>query len=290
MSTTTRWLSTILVVALLAGAYIRFGLRQTPSPEPAPDISVAQQAQPIAEAAPAEADESPIRYPVEAITTEPQPTSLALPPLAESDSLIQEALVAWLGRAEVLRFLQLDDFIRRVVATTDNLARGHSSPMRWPVDTTPGRFGTIALTDTGEEAIAPDNALRYVALLTFIGAIDTRQAVRFYVRHYPLFQQAYEELGYPGRHFNDRLVGVIDHLLETPFPPSPVRVRLVEVKGPVPSVRPWVRYEFSDPALEALSSGQKILIRSGSDHHRRLHAQLQVIRRHLTQPEHAAPR
>ncbi len=290
MSPTTRWLSALLVVALLGGAYLHFGLRQPPSPEPAPDTPVAPQAQPMAAATPAEPAEPTVRYPVETIATEPSPTALELPPLAESDGVLQEALVAWLGRTEVLRFLQLDDFIRRVVATTDNLARDHASPMRWPVDPPPGRFGTLALTDTGEEAMAPDNALRYRALLAFIGAIDTRQAVRFYVRHYPLFQQAYEELGYPGRHFNNRLVGVIDHLLATPFPSTPVRVRLVEVKGPVPSVRPWVRYEFADPALEALSSGQKILIRIGPDHHQRLHAQLQEIRRHLTQPEHAVPR
>ena len=37
-----------------------------------------------------------------------------------------------------------------------------------------------------------------------------------YERLYPLFQQAYEDLGYPGKYFNDRLVEVIDHLLQTP--------------------------------------------------------------------------
>ncbi len=38
---------------------------------------------------------------------------------------------------------------------------------------------------------------------------------------------------------------------------------LVEVKGSVPSLRPWVRYEFVDPDLEAQSAGRKILMRMG---------------------------
>ena len=37
-----------------------------------------------------------------------------------------------------------------------------------------------------------------------------------YKQYYPLFQQAYVDLGYPEGYFNDRLVEVIDHLLATP--------------------------------------------------------------------------
>ena len=47
----------------------------------------------------------------------------------------------------------------------------------------------------------------------------------------------------------------IDHLIETPMP-----------EGPIVLHRPNVLYEFADPDLEALSSGQKLLIRMGNDH------------------------
>ena len=101
------------------------------------------------------------------------------------------------------------------------------------------------------------------------------------LRMYPLLQRAYEELGYPRRYFNDRLVEVIDVLLATPQVNEPVRLRLVEVKGPIASERPWVRYEYADPALESLTAGQKILLRMGPENARRLKAKLAELRGQL---------
>jgi hypothetical protein len=58
-------------------------------------------------------------------------------------------------------------------------------------------------------------------------------------------------------------------------------VQLTQVHGEVPSTRPWVRYEFADPKLEALSAGQKMLVRMGSDNARRLKAVLAELRRRV---------
>lgn len=100
---------------------------------------------------------------------------------------------------------------------------------------TPQRF----LVQGEEKAqIAPTNAGRYGALLSFAEAIPLERAVQLYSRLYPLFQQAYEELGYPGRYFNDRFVAVLDHLLQTPEPQGPLAVRLLEVRGEVADPRP----------------------------------------------------
>jgi hypothetical protein len=127
--------------------------------------------------------------------------------------------------------------------------------------------------------MAADNPQRYRAFVAAVEKVDTAQAVALYRRFYPSFQAAYEELGYPGRHFNDRLVDVIDHLLQTPEPAKPPTLRLTEVKGPIASARPWVRYEFEDPALEALSSGQKMLLRMAPDARQRLKGKLAELRR-----------
>ena len=89
---------------------------------------------------------------------------------------------------------------------------------------------------------------------------------------YPLFQQAYQNLGDPQGYFNDRLLEVIDRLLTTPEPAGPIAVRLIDVKGPIASQRPWVRYEFVDPALQALPAGSRVPLRMGSDNERRLAA------------------
>ena len=75
---------------------------------------------------------------------------------------------------------------------------------------------------------------------------------------------------------------MIDLLLATPEPSGPLRVRLPEIKGPLQPERPWVLYEFDDTALQALSSGQKTLLRMGPVNQRRLKAKLIELRRLVT--------
>jgi hypothetical protein len=272
---------TVLVIGVVAtGAYYAGQHRK---PAAAPETVAAAAPAPSPEApAPATPATPAIAYPMEAV----EAAGPAVPALVASDTYVSNALAEWLGRKNVQTFLHLDGFARRVVATTDNLAREHAAPALWPVAPMPGRFATLLADGRPAEAgspaatsINPDNGQRYTPFVLFIESIDTPQAVRLYARLYPLFQQAYEELGFPGRYFNDRLVAVIDHLLATPVQAAPLAVSLVEVKGPVPSVQPWVRYEFTDPALKALSAGQKMLLRTGPANHQRLKAKLMEVRR-----------
>ena len=139
----------------------------------------------------------------------------------------------------------------------------------------PGRFGVERRDDV--ESIAAGNADRYAAFLTFVESVEPRRAASVYRTLYPEFQQAYEELGYPGRYFNDRLVEVIDLLLATPEPAVAPRVHLPPINGPVRPERPWVLYEFDDPALDRLASGQKMLLRMGPAAERRLKARLRRV-------------
>ena len=97
--------------------------------------------------------------------------------------------------------------------------------------------------------------------------MDSEALVAIYVHFYPLFQQAYEELGYPSAYFNDRVIDVIDLLLETP-----------EIKGPIRLSQPHVLYTYADPDLEALSAGQKALLRSGQSNVVRVKAKLRELR------------
>jgi hypothetical protein len=46
--------------------------------------------------------------------------------------------------------------------------------------------------------------------------------------------------------------------------------------------RPWVLYEFVDPGLQSLSSGQKALLRTGSINERRIKTRLAEVRRLVT--------
>jgi hypothetical protein len=271
-------LTALVFAAIAAAAWFWWQQNQPASPDsPVPTVAVAPAPAPAA-SMPAQAA---IEHPIIAQEVSPSP----LPALAASDAYVSQALTDLLGRDKVQRFFHLEGFARRVVATTDNLAREHAPPVLWPVVPTAGRFTTLANrgeageTSAAATRISPDNSQRYTPFVLFVESVDAAAAVRLYKRLYPLFQQAYEELGYPGRYFNDRLVSVIDLLLSTPVQSGPLEVALVEVKGPVASVRPWVRYEFTDPQLRKLSAGQKMLLRTGPENHRRLNAKLLEIRR-----------
>jgi len=273
------WVAGVLVVALVGAGYAWWQWQ-------AKNNAVAE---PPAAAAPPEAAAS---APVAAASEPTGPQNLIdplapadaaqLPELAESDAAVAQALTELLGQPSVGSFLQLDGFVRRVVATVDNLPRAQAPSRIWPVQLAPRRFSVEGVPGThGQLAIADGNAGRYSAFVAFAEAVPVDQAVAVYARLYPLFQQAYEELGYPNKYFNDRLVAVLDHLLKTPEPTGPLLVELTEVKGEVTSTRPWVRYEFVDPQLQALSSGQKILVRMGPENEKRLKAQLAEFRKRV---------
>ncbi len=272
------WAWLLVAVALGVGAGWWFWGR--PGAEPvlgaqATGAAPAPQQAPSA-AAPegAPAPEEPLHHPVEEIEAPPAP------PL-ESPQELEAAVQQLLGAQQSAAFLQLDDFARRVVATIDNLAREQAPERLWPVQPTPGRFTADGPADAQVQTIAADNASRYRPFVAFAEGVPLDAAVQLYVRLYPLLQAAYEELGYPGRHFNDRLVAVLDHLLATPEPSGPLAVQLTRVAGEVPSTRPWVRYEFADPKLQALSSGQKMLLRMGPENARRLKAVLAGVRQRV---------
>ncbi len=204
----------------------------------------------------------------------PLPASAAdAAPLADGDEAVTAALVERLGREAVLTLLQTDGFAARIAATVDNLPRGHVAPRLWPLNPSPGRF-TVA--DDGR--IAEANARRYDAALRLLDLLPPAEAAALYRRLQPQLQAAYGALGYPGQSFHARLLEVVDHLLETPAVSRAPQVQLLEVRGEVPSERPWVRYEYADPALQRLSAGQRLLLRLGPAHQARVLAWLRGLR------------
>ncbi len=210
--------------------------------------------------APEAAGEPQIRHPVPVPEAE-----MPLPQLNDSDQPLRGALVGAVGEEAIAQYLVPQEVIRHFVVTLDNLPRKKIAVDLRPVKATPGTF----VASGGGESIVLDseNFARYTPLVRIVQAADTKQVAAVYRRFYPLFQEAYENLGYPSAYFNDRLVQVIDHLLETP-----------EVRSPIKLVQPRVFYEFADPALEARSAGQKLLIRMGSDNAAVIKAKLREIR------------
>ena len=282
LGTTGRW--ALVAMVLLGAGYAgwHYWGRAPAAPEtppvaapapaaPAPTITEPAPAAPAAEPA---ADTS---HPLE-----PAADAQGRPPLAggDGDGLAQ-AVTEWLGRERTLRFVATDALARRIAAPVDNLARSQAASRLWPLHPVGGRM-VVTQTDDGRMEIAPANAARYEAVVRFVVGLDVEQGGALYRRVYPVLQQAYEALGYPGQCFNDRLVAVIDHLLQTPEPPGPLALKLVQVQGQLASQQPWLRYEFADADLQALSAGQKILLRMGVEHTQRIKAQLRALRAQIT--------
>ena len=207
-------------------------------------------------------------HPIEAAGTGPAAQEPPLPALADSDPAMQDAMAAIFGKAPLDRIFHLQQIAQRFVATIDNLSRQTAAVQKMPVLPV---GGTLATTQSdGQTVLAADNASRYTPYVNVMEAADTTRLVATYVRFYPLFQKAYEDLGYPGKYFNDRLVFVIDHLLAAPEP-----------NGPIALVQPKIVYKFADPELESLSAGQKIMVRMGRDNEMRVKAKLRAIRQAL---------
>jgi hypothetical protein len=209
---------------------------------------------------PAQPEKPEIRHPVPLM-----PAEKPLPALDTSDATMRNSLAELVPDSALVKLPVLKDFVRRVVTTIDNLPRRAAAPRLWPLRPAPGQFKVSG--DEEHPTIAADNSARYAVYVRLADAIDSAKLAAVYFHYYPLFQQAYRELGYPKGHFNDRLVQVIDHLLETP-----------ELDGPVALVRPKVFYLYADPDLESRSAGQKILMRAGADNARRVKAKLREIR------------
>jgi hypothetical protein len=225
-------LAAIAGAVVVSAAALWFWYGRTPETEPP---------EPLPPPVASEPPPPPIAHPLPGGST-------ALPALAESDPVFGSALTKIVGTAAFKQFVRPENLIRHIVVTVDNLAKPHLAVDERPVVPTRGSF--LVIGDDTHATLDPNNAARYAAALSALRKLDTNQLVALYLEYYPLFQSAYQDLGYPNAYFNDRLIAVIDDMLLAPRPPEPVAL-----------TRPKVMYEYADPDLEARSAGQKLLMR-----------------------------
>lgn len=224
---------------------------QAPANRSIPAAAASTIEHPIAQAAPAPASTAP------------------LPALDASDADAVASLLALAGEGGLDGLLQREQVIRRIVATVDALPRQSVASEILPVRAPKGAF-LVERTD-GSITLSPRNAERYAPYLKVLQGVDPKALVAWYVHHYPLFQQAYRDLGYPKGYFNDRLISAIDDMLAAPAPAAPVQL-----------LQPKVFYRYADADLEARSAGQKLLMRLGPADEAQVKSKLRVLRGLLT--------
>jgi len=264
------WLAALGAVAIAAAALLAWRLQSPPAPAPV------AAAPPTPPAAPAAAPDTPppIRYPIDNARASGDASASAVDaPL--DDAALLAGLLALPGGAGLDHLLVTDDLARRFVATVDNLPRATVASRVMAVRPADGSFAVDSGNDRA--TIGRGNAPRYAPYVKALQALDTKALVALYVRHYPAFQKAYRDLGYPNGYFNDRLVDVIDHLLAAP-----------DATEPAALVQPRILYEYANPDYEARSAGQKAMLRLGPENEAAAKAKLRELRRALT-PAQARP-
>ncbi len=255
-----------LIILVAAGIYYwQFDRLRRPLPMPVEQPSPLPETEPGAGIRhPIDATESGLREAAKEIDPEE-----SLPELKQSDGRMKDVLSRLFPDLRLERFFIFENFIPRFVATVDNLPRKTLPVTHLPTRPAGGQF---QVKKEGDEIFIDEtNYRRYTPYIRLAEAVEPERVVAVYARFYPLFQEAYENLGYPDGYFNDRLIDVIDHLLETP-----------EVSEPIRLEQPKIRYFFADPELEDLSAGQKTLIRTGPENAGRIKEIVREYRQELT--------
>lgn len=192
----------------------------------------------------------------------------ALPPVDRSDGPILEALIGNFRADGLAEFINMQDYVKRLVITIDNLPRELVPSQMSMVQRIPG---LLDVDKAGEVVtLSERNFGRYDAFVSFAESLDPRLMVSVYLRFYPLLDQTYKEIGHPTGRFHDRVIVAIDDMLAAPTP-----------RGPIELVQPKVLYRFVDPELQKLSAGQKIMIRIGPENAQQLKQVLRRLRREL---------
>jgi hypothetical protein len=125
----------------------------------------------------------------------------------------------------------------------------------------------IVKNDSHGLYLAKESYGRYNLLADAIASIDTKKGIDLYVRFKPLFEQVYEEFGYPEEYrLEDIFMKAAANVLKAP-----------RQKGRINLVRHSLRYKFADKKLEALNNVEKQMLRMGPDNTKKIQAKLRQL-------------
>ncbi len=206
------WFIAVIALVVIAGAAY-FLVQRARRADTRPAASATPSSPASSRTAPA------IAHPIAQADTGPASAGTApLPALAESDASVADSLIALANGGDIGAWLVRRSIIPRIVATVDALPNSDMGRFILPVKPATGSLQMEQAN--GQSVIGAANAQRYAPYMKALAGVDSQALVDWYVHYYPLFQQAYVELGYPKAYFNDRLIAGIDHLLDVLASPA----------------------------------------------------------------------
>ncbi len=253
------------VVVALVAVFLYFGGRKegadTPAPEPVP-ARVEREAVPVE--TPPQMVIPPEAMPEDGPEEPPAPAPIVPPPLDESDKLVRGFAGRLSSDGFPASWLASEDFIRRFVVAVDNIADGSSPRNHMSFVKIRGEFAVMERW--GRVYLDPAGYRRYDGFADVAAGVDAVEWARLYHELHPLFQEAYDDLGYPDRQFDDTLGRAIGRLLGTPV-----------VEGDILLMSQEGAYYFEDPALEGLDGAEKHLLRMGPANTRKIQGLLRAL-------------
>lgn len=165
-----------------------------------------------------------------------------------------------------------EDMIRNFVVFIENLSQGELLHKFSPVISPINKFSV--LKENEQIYLDPRSYHRFDNYVNFFYNLDVNTSLAQYHVLSPLFEQVYEEVGYPASTFDESLSNAIDALIAAPTITQPIKLIL-----------PSVMYKFADPELEALPAAQKLMIRMGPENSLKLKTKLQQIKAALTEQQ-----
>ncbi len=237
-------LSVVLVAALLAAFWVH-RVNQTQSattPPPGPTASAR-------------------KAPPEALGAGP---AGPLPPLAEFDGYVRDAVGRLSSAKAVATWLSSDDLAQQFTSVVQGVSEGHA-PMRQLARLRPSSPFNV-VERNGRMVIDPASYHRYDGIADAVASLDPIACSRVYGTLKPRLEEAYAQLGIDGSSLDAAVEKAIASLLRTPVPSGDIAV---QPHGGL--------YAYADPGLEALTPAQKLLLRTGPDNARRIQARLREI-------------
>ena len=215
---------------------------------------------------------------------EKKPLPVTPPKLGQSDDALREKAKDLSPNPKLTEWLKVSNIIRRITAAVDNIAEGQS-PRASLKFLAPQK--DFSVQKKGEKFyINPKSYARYDLVADVFESLSAEGMVRVFKEFKPLFQEAYRELGYKDRDFQNTLVRAIKELLRTPVVKSDIL--LEEEEGE--KVVSYVAATMADEKLEDLSDAQKHLLRMGPKNTAKIQGKLREIAKLLGVPENQLPK
>ncbi|MDX1491472.1 MAG: DUF3014 domain-containing protein [Pseudohongiellaceae bacterium] len=232
------------------------------APEPVERTIAPQPEVPVA------AQPTPVEPPVE-IAPEPEPEpveevveAIPLPSLNESDSFLLEQLASFELGSRLLEVVNAEQIARQFVVFVENVSQGSLPQLDYPIKRLSQSMAVREIDDNLYEMEA-GSFKRYDAMVSTLVAVDPQAAMALYELAKPLLQEAYAEIGYRNRDFDNAMLGAIDTVINARTAPGPYQL-----------VKPKVMYVYADAEIESMNAVEKQLLRMGPDNAAKLKAAL----------------